>query len=73
MTSFAPPSRLTVAIAPMGRYEPLSCRSFDRNDDTVAAKIREVDCRIFNDRSWDNPVGDLGKPAIAEATVASVA
>jgi len=43
----------TEAIAPTGCYEPLTCRSFDRNDESVMVKIRVVDCRILDDRSWD--------------------
>ena len=65
MTSFDPPSRRTLAKAPMGRNEPLSCRSFDRNDESVVVEIRVVDCRILNDRLWDNPVGLRGKTMIS--------
>ena len=49
----------------MGRYEPLSCRSFDRNDDSVVVKIRVVDCRILNDRSWDIVTGHRDEPVLA--------
>ena len=52
----------TEAIAPTGRYEPLTCRSFDKNVESVMVKIRVVDCRILDDRSWDIPAGDHGEP-----------
>jgi hypothetical protein len=42
----------------MGCYEPLTCRSFDRNDESFMGKIRVVDCRILDDRFWDKPVAE---------------
>jgi len=39
----------------------------------VVCRDRERFVSGSKDGLWDNPVGDLGKPAIAEATVAAVA
>ena len=55
----------TEAIAPTGHYEPLTCRSFDKNVESVMVKIRVVDCRILDDRSWDSTVGHRCKPNIS--------
>jgi hypothetical protein len=58
----------TEAIAPTGCYEPLTCRSFDRNDESVMGKIRVVDCRIPDDRSWDGPAGRGIEPITGRST-----
>jgi hypothetical protein len=58
----------TEAIAPTGCYEPLTCRSFDRNDESVMVKIRVVDCRILDDRSWDGSAGWRNGPTIDRST-----